>query len=102
MWHSSNLPRLPRLDTPATRRLPPAAHRRRPLVTDLDEQVAAILRRAKKPVLLVANETDNHELQDNAPEFYSLDLGDPYCISAVTGSGTGDDGPYRQQVQEGI
>ena len=59
-------------------------------VTDLDEQVAAILRRAKKPVLLVANKTDNHELQYNAPEFYSLGLGDPYCISAVTGSGTGD------------
>ena len=57
-------------------------------VTDLDEQVAAILRRAKKPVLLVANKTDNHELQYNAPEFYSLGLGDPYCISAVTGSGT--------------
>ena len=36
-------------------------------VTDLDEQVAAILRRAKKPVLLVANKTDNHELQYNAP-----------------------------------
>ena len=49
-----------------------------------------ILRRAKKPVLLVANKTDNHELQYNAPEFYSLGLGDPYCISAVTGSGTGD------------
>ncbi|WP_304650041.1 ribosome biogenesis GTPase Der, partial [uncultured Bacteroides sp.] len=59
-------------------------------VTDLDEQVASILRRAKKPVLLVANKTDNHELQYNAPEFYSLGLGDPYCISAVTGSGTGD------------
>ena len=48
------------------------------------------MRRAKKPVLLVANKTDNHELQYNAPEFYSLGLGDPYCISAVTGSGTGD------------
>ena len=59
-------------------------------VTDLDNEVAAILRRAKKPVLLVANKTDNHELQYNAPEFYSLGLGDPYCISAVTGSGTGD------------
>ena len=48
------------------------------------------MRRAKKPVLLVANKTYNHELQYNAPEFYSLGLGDPYCISAVTGSGTGD------------
>ena len=59
-------------------------------VTDLDLQVASILRRTKKPVLLVANKTDNNELQYNAPEFYSLGLGDPYCISAVTGSGTGD------------
>ena len=59
-------------------------------VTDLDMQVASILRRAKKPVLLIANKTDNHELQYNAPEFYSLGLGDPYCISAMTGMGTGD------------
>ena len=59
-------------------------------VPDLDMQVAAILRRAMKPVLLIANKTDNNELQYNAPEFYKLGLGDPYCISAVTGSGTGD------------
>ena len=56
-------------------------------VTDLDMQVAAILRRTQKPVLLIAN---NGELQYNAPEFYKLGLGDPYCISAMTGSGTGD------------
>ena len=59
-------------------------------VTDLYMAVASILRRAKKPVLLIANKTDNNELQYNAPEFYSLGLGDPYCISAMTGSGTGD------------
>ena len=59
-------------------------------VTDLDMQVAAILRRAKSPVIMVANKTDNHELQYNAPEFYKLGLGDPYCVSAITGSGTGD------------
>ena len=59
-------------------------------VTDLDMQVAAILRRAKSPVIMVANKTDNHELRYNAPEFYSLGLGDPYCISAISGSGTGD------------
>ena len=59
-------------------------------VTDLDMQVAAILRRAQKPVLLVANKTDNGELLYNAAEFYSLGLGDPCCISAVSGSGTGD------------
>ena len=59
-------------------------------VTDLDQEVAGILRRAKKPVLLIANKTDNNELQYNAAEFYSLGLGDPYCISAMNGSGTGD------------
>ena len=59
-------------------------------VTDLDMQVATILRRANSPVIVVANKTDNNELQYNAPEFYKLGLGDPYCISAITGSGTGD------------
>ena len=59
-------------------------------VTDLDMQVATILRRANSPVIMVANKTDNNELQYNAPEFYKLGLGDPYCISAITGSGTGD------------
>ena len=59
-------------------------------VTDLDMEVASILRRAKKPVLMVANKTDNNDLQYNAAEFYSLGLGDPYCISALSGFGTGD------------
>lgn len=59
-------------------------------VTDLDQAVAAILRRTKKPVVLVSNKTDNNELIYNSAEFYSLGLGDPYCISAATGSGTGD------------
>ena len=59
-------------------------------VTDLDMQVATILRRANKSVILVANKTDNHDLQYNAPEFYKLGLGDPQCISAISGSGTGD------------
>ena len=39
---------------------------------------------------MVANKTDNNDLQYNAAEFYSLGLGDPYCISALSGSGTGD------------
>ena len=46
--------------------------------------------RANSPVIMVANKTDNNELQYNAPEFYKLGLSDPYCISAITGSGTGD------------
>lgn len=59
-------------------------------VTDLDMQVASILRRTKVPVILCANKTDNNEERYTAAEFYSLGLGDPYCISAATGSGTGD------------
>ncbi len=59
-------------------------------ITDLDEQVATILRRSSTPVILVANKTDNYDLQYNAAEFYKLGLGDPYCVSAVNGSGTGD------------
>ncbi|MCI1681262.1 MAG: ribosome biogenesis GTPase Der [Bacteroides sp.] len=59
-------------------------------VTDLDMEVAAILRRTKKPVLLIANKTDNNELLYSASEFYSLGIGDPCCVSAMTGSGTGD------------
>ena len=59
-------------------------------VTDLDQEVAQILRRSQKPVILVVNKTDNNDQQWQAAEFYSLGLGDPFCISAATGSGTGD------------
>ncbi len=58
-------------------------------LTDLDDAVAAILRRSNKPVILVANKTDNNETY-LAAEFYGLGLGDPQCISAANGSGTGD------------
>ena len=59
-------------------------------VTSWDEDVAQILRRSNLPVILVANKTDNNEQYYDAAEFYSLGLGDPQCISSVTGSGTGD------------
>lgn len=59
-------------------------------VTDWDEDVAQILRRSKLPVVLVANKTDNNEQRFYAAEFYKLALGDPFCISAASGSGTGD------------
>ncbi|MBQ7057552.1 MAG: ribosome biogenesis GTPase Der, partial [Bacteroidaceae bacterium] len=59
-------------------------------VTDLDEQVAKILRSTKMPVILCANKCDYNVSQYEAAEFYSLGLGDPYCISSATGSGTGD------------
>ena len=59
-------------------------------VTDLDMDVASILRRSTKPVIVVANKGDNNILMYNSAEFYSLGLGDPYCVSALSGSGTGD------------
>ncbi len=59
-------------------------------ITDLDDKVAAILRRSKKPVILVANKCDSNEWRYNAAEFYGFGLGDPYCLSAISGSGTGD------------
>lgn len=59
-------------------------------LTDLDDEVANILRRSKTPVILVANKMDNFELQYGAAEFYKLGLGEPMAISAANGSGTGD------------
>ena len=59
-------------------------------VTDLDDHVAAILRRAKKPVILVTNKAENNDSFYAEAEFYSLGLGDPFSISAMTGTGTGD------------
>lgn len=59
-------------------------------VTDWDEDVAQILRRTKLPVILVANKVDNSGEYYMSADFYSLGLGDPVCISAQTGSGTGD------------
>ncbi len=58
--------------------------------TDLDDHVAQILRRSKKPVILVANKVDSNDWVYNVPEFYKLGLGDPYPVSAVNGYGTGD------------
>ena len=59
-------------------------------VTDWDEDVAQILRRTKLPVILVANKVDNSGEYYLSADFYRLGLGDPVCISAQTGSGTGD------------
>jgi GTP-binding protein len=59
-------------------------------ITDFDLAVANMLRRASKPVILVSNKADNFDLHSQAAEFYSFGLGDPYIISAMNGSGTGD------------
>ncbi len=59
-------------------------------VTDLDDHVAEILRKATKPVTLIANKVDDNEWLYNIAEFYALGLGDPYPVSAINGYGTGD------------
>ena len=59
-------------------------------VTDLDDHVAEILRKSRKPVLLVANKVDSNDWLYNIAEFYKLGLGEPFPVSAVSGYGTGD------------
>ena len=59
-------------------------------MTDLDMEVGEILRRCKRPVIVVANKADNYMMHAVSAEFYSLGLGDPVCISAINGSCTGD------------
>ena len=59
-------------------------------ITDLDMEVANILRRAKTPVILVANKVDDNNKDYLSVEFYRFGLGEPHSISAATGSGTGD------------
>lgn len=59
-------------------------------VTDFDNEVASILRRTKKPVVVVTNKADTFDWQFNSAEFYSLGLGDPFLVSAINGLGTGE------------
>ncbi|MBD2705401.1 ribosome biogenesis GTPase Der [Spirosoma sp. BT702] len=59
-------------------------------ITGLDEDFANVLRRSKKPVYVVANKAETAERSHAASEFYALGLGDPYPISSMTGTGTGD------------
>ena len=59
-------------------------------ITPGDEEVADILRRARKPVIVVANKVDDPRRDDEALEFHRLGLGDPVPISALHGYGTGD------------
>ncbi len=59
-------------------------------ITDLDDEIASLLRKSKKPVLVVVNKIDNNALIPEAAIFYSLGLGEIYNISSMTGSGTGE------------
>jgi GTP-binding protein len=73
-------------------------------LTDLDKDFAKVLRRSKKPVILVANKADTHEKAMASAEFYELGLGDPFPIAAESGSGTGDmlDVMVSHFIDEGV
>lgn len=73
-------------------------------ITTSDAEIAQILRKAKKPVVLVCNKVDTSEKSFDSYDFYSLGLGDPFCISSANGSGTGDmlDEIIRKLPQEKI
>lgn len=59
-------------------------------ITDLDEQIAEMLRKSEKPVLLAVNKVDNYTRQLEANEFWSLGFEDTFFLSSITGSGTGE------------
>lgn len=59
-------------------------------ITDMDSEVANLLRRTDKPVFLVVNKVDNSMLENHAAEFYALGYDKYFTISGITGSGTGD------------
>jgi len=59
-------------------------------ITDYDLEVAQILRKQTKPIILVSNKADTFEWQYQAAEFYKLGLGEPQIISAINGLGSGD------------
>lgn len=59
-------------------------------ITDYDSEIADVLRRSKKPVVLCVNKVDTGEKMYDAYQFYSLGLGEIWSISAANGSGTGD------------
>ena len=59
-------------------------------ITDLDAEMADVLRRTEKPVFVVANKADNDRRRMDVHEFYRLGLGEVYPVSAINGSGTGE------------
>ena len=59
-------------------------------ITDEDEEVARVVRKAGKPVFLIVNKQDNPSSEEGLWEFYSLGVGEPRAISAAHGYGTGD------------
>jgi GTPase len=70
-------------------------------ITAADEEIAEILRRTEKPVIVAANKIDHHKKNDDVVEFYGLGVGEVFAISAIHGAGVGDllDAVY-ESVQE--
>ena len=76
-------------------------------LTGMDESVAALLRKSKKPVFVVVNKVDSNNRRDDAHEFYALGFEHLFSISSINGSGTGDlldelvkSLPEKEQKQE--
>lgn len=76
-------------------------------ITNLDDDMAVLLRKAKKPVYLVVNKVDNYERQLEASEFYGLGFEKVFFISSISGSGTGElldeiakDIPSDEKIEE--
>ncbi|MEA1986160.1 MAG: ribosome biogenesis GTPase Der [Candidatus Marinimicrobia bacterium] len=59
-------------------------------ITNNDMEIARILKKSGKPILLVANKVDNYSLENNKHEFYSLGLGEAFNVSAISGRNSGD------------
>ncbi len=59
-------------------------------ITAADEEIADVLRRSKKPVIVAANKADSAARRMDAVEFYNLGLGEPITLSSIQGTGTGD------------
>lgn len=59
-------------------------------VTDLDQEMASVIRKSEKPALVLANKADNDERRWESSAFYELGLGEVYAVSAINGMGTGD------------
>jgi GTP-binding protein len=59
-------------------------------ITDLDESVAELLRKTRKPILIAVNKVDNSAMIPQTAEFYSLGVGEVFPVSAISGSGTGE------------
>ncbi len=59
-------------------------------ITELDKEISLILKKSKKPIVLVCNKSDNFGQEDGIYEFYNLGIGEPFAVSSVNAKGIGD------------